>query len=379
MILNSKNDKISCYALLVVVILYYSQEALFSSVEILSILMLTIISSISSYYLVKMLFLRKKFTRFMKNWLLFLIMYFVYWVLFANYEQYHIIKAVLLNFLPFFPFYYFAEKGILTEKVLKVFFLFMFPIIALRFLLSLSTLRYETMQEDVVENSSYYFIGLLPFVFLFRNKIVSVTFLMIMWYLMIQSAKRAAIICGATTFLLLVFDFLHQSEGKAKARRYFIAGLLFLVVGYFAYDLYEQNQYLIERMDSMKEGQSSGRDFLIEHLLKLWYESDNAFRYIFGFGYNASGRNSPHVSHNDWVDMLVSFGLVGFVVYFNLYRLMFLDIVKKKWIGNKKNIMVLVFLIAIITSLTSRWYWSTFIYMQILILPYLLATHDREV
>lgn len=195
---------------------------------------------------------------------------------------------------------------------------------------------------------------------------------------MIQSAKRAAILCGVVALILIVFEYLYASESKSKLKKYSIAATLLLGVGYFGYDLYMQNQYLIERMEGMLQGESSGRDLLVETLLKTWYEANDLIRYLFGFGYNASRLHSVHVSHNDWVDMLISFGLLGLLVYFALFRLLFLEVLNPNWARDKKVILILVIGIACITSLTSRWYSSSFAYMQILFLPYLLATHKQK-
>lgn len=314
----------------------------------------------------------------MKVWLFFMMMYIFYFLLYGDFTEYRILKMVLLNFLPFFPFYYFSEREVLTRKHLMAFFLILLPVLILKFNQSQSALRLERMRDEVVDNTVYLFIGLLPFVFLFRRKLLSFLFLMIIWYFMIESAKRAAIVCGIVALGLIVFEYLYASEGKSKIKRYIVSVFLLFAVAYFGYDLYERNQYLMERMQQMIGGDSSGRDNLIETLLGVWYQADSLIPYLFGYGYNASGLNSVHVSHNDWVDMLVSFGLFGLLVYLALFRLLILQVFQKDWSKDKKIILILVVCIAIITSLTSRWYWSTFAYMQILILPYLLATHEKK-
>ena len=371
-------DEINCYTLLILLIVYYSQAIWLSEEAAVGVMSLIIILGISFYYLLKMLLSKKKFTGLMKIWLLFMTIYIVYFFLYDNYAEYSILKMVFLNFLPFFPFYYFSEKEILTRKHLIGFFLVLLPVLIIKFNKSIIALRAERMKDEVVDNTVYLFIGLLPFVFLFRKKLFSFLFLMIIWFYMIQSAKRAAIICGMVALGLIVFEYLYASENKSKFKKYFFAILLLFAVGYFGYDLYKQNQYVIERMDLMMEGQSSGRDMLIETLLDTWYQSDSLISYLFGFGYNASGLHSANVSHNDWVDMLVSFGLLGLMIYFALFRLLFLQVFNQNWSRDKKVILLLVVSIALITSLTSRWYWSTFVYMQILILPFLLATHNKE-
>lgn len=372
-------DKFYCYTLLFLIVLYYSQGVVLPGGEAIGQVFLVIIFIISFYYLLKMLVSKNKFTSFMKIWLFFMTMYVFYFSLYDNYAEFSILKMVLLNFLPFFPFYYFSEKGILTRKHLISFFLILLPILILKFNQSLHALRLERMKDEVVDNTVYLFIGLLPFTFLFKKRILSFLFLMIIWFFMIQSAKRAAIVCGILALTLLIFEYLYTSENKSKIKRYLFSLLLLLAIGYFGYNFYMQNQFLIERMQQMLGGDSSGRDNLIETLFGVWYNSDSLTPYLFGYGYNASRFHSIHVSHNDWVDMLVSFGLLGLLIYFALFRSLFLQIFQKDWSKDKKIILILVVCIAIITSLTSRWYWSSFAYMQILILPYLLATYKKKI
>lgn len=371
-------DKINCYTLLILIVVYYSQAIWLSEEAAVGMMSLIIILFISVYYLFKMLLSKKKFTGLMKAWLLFMTIYILYFVLYDNYAEYSILKMVLLNFLPFFPFYYFSEKEILTRKHLIGFFLVMLPVLIVKFNQSITALRAERMRDEVVDNTVYLFIGLLPFVFLFKKKLLSFLFLMIIWFYMIQSAKRAAILCGIVALGLIVFEYLYAAENKSKFKRYFFAILLLAAVGYFGYRLYEQNQYVIDRMNLMMEGESSGRDMLIEDLLGTWYQSDSLTAYLFGFGYNASRLHSANVSHNDWVDMLVSFGLLGLMIYFALFRLLFLQVFNQNWSRDKKVILILIVSIALITSFTSRWYWSVFAYMQMLILPFLISTHNKK-
>lgn len=369
-------DKTGCYTLLLLVVLYYSQGVLIPEGGLGQIVLVTIFI-ISIYYLIKMLVMKEKFNSFLRIWLLFLFIYIVYFFIYGDFSEFNLLKMVLLNFLPLFPFYYFSQKGLLTRKHLLAFFIILLPIIIIKFQQSLAALRIERMRDEVVDNTVYLFIGLLPFTFLFRNKLLSVFFLIVIWFFMIQSAKRAAIVCGGIALTLIVFDYMSNRK-STSIKRYVFAIILLGIIAYFGYDFYEKNEYLISRMQEAAGGDTSGRDYLISTLFSFWIESDNAFRYLFGFGYNSSGLYSSHVSHNDWMDMLISFGFLGLFVYFNLFRLLFLQLFRKNWIGGKRIVMILFISIALITSLTSRWYWSSFAFMQILILPYLLATSEQE-
>jgi O-antigen ligase len=369
-------DKITCYFLLVLIVLYYSQGILIP--EGIGALLLGPILAISIVYIFKMLFTGMKFTPFIKMWLLFIVIYTMYFIFTANYLESSIYKAMMLNFIPFFPFYYFSKQGVLKKEHLIWFLFIVLPIFSVKFVQSLVTLRAERMRDEVVDNTIYLFIGLLPFVFLIKRKLLSFALLLIIWFLMVQSTKRAAIVCGVIALLLFVVQQVYISDSKIKLKQYIVSMILLIAVSYFGYQFYAQNQFLQERMGAMLEGDSSGRDMLTQTLLNQWYHSDNIMTYLFGFGYNSARKFTSNVSHNDWVDMLVSFGVIGFLMYLALFRNLILQFIRKDSVRSKKLIFLLVFSIAIITSLTSRWYAASFAYMQMILLPYILATRHKD-
>lgn len=370
-------DKILFTVLLISIILYYSQGVLIPFGGIGQVFLL-LIYAISIFYLIKLLLRKKRFSEFMIVWVLFMSMNVVAFLLYNDYSEFAILKGVLLNFLPFFAFYYFSEKKILTSKVLVIVFSILLSIFIIKFNQSIMELRFERNKDEVVENTIYLFIGLLPFAFMFKKKIFSLISLLVIWYFMVQSAKRGAIVCGAIALVLFAIQTIYTSKDKIDIKQYIIVILLFSAITYFGYRFYQDNPFLIERMGKILDGDSAGRDRLIKNIFNTWYDSDNVFNYLFGFGYNSSQLISGMDSHNDWIDILASFGLVGLVIYFSIYRLLFLQILRKGWPLDKKIILLLVLCIALVTSLTSRWYWGAFGFMQILIIPYLLSDKQND-
>jgi len=202
---------------------------------------------------------------------------------------------------------------------------------------------------------------------------------MVIWFYIVQSSKRGAILAGILTIVFYFVNNFYNSDSKIKIRTYFL--LLFLIMGfsYFGYRIYMENEFLLTRMSEMLEGDSSGREDIASMAFQMWYQSDNIFTILFGLGYNSIESITGHVSHNDWVDMLTSYGLFGFVLYSSIYIIFIKEIINKDWMVDKKIILILFFFIALITSMTSRWYWSNFAYSQMIILPYLLATKNKRI
>src|SRR5690606_19740089 len=303
MSLKIKQDKFCCYLLLCIFILYHSQGFLIPRESMIGPILLIMIYLISIFYILK-LFLNKV-TELMKLWLLFVGVNTFYFLITANYmDDYNILRQALLNFLPFFPFYHFAKEKILTRQVLILFMVVLLPILFIKFFKSIVELQSIEGREEVVDNSIYPLIGFLPFILLVRKKIISFCILLLVWFVIVQSNKRAAIVCGILTFIFFVFQTLYASKAKVKLQSFFIAAALVIGITYFAYSFYENNTYLQQRVELMLEGNSSGRDQLIEGLFAAYYNSDNYVNYFFGLGFNSSPKYTvtENVAHNDWMD-----------------------------------------------------------------------------
>lgn len=364
-------DKLFFVLLLFSVILYFSQGVLIPSGGIGKVFLLLILS-ISFVYLVKTILLKNRLDSFLIIWFLFLLMN-LFSFLFHPSPDSDILKGVFLNFLPFFAFHYFSRREILTPNVIVLVLIILLPVFIVIFNQSIENLKLERNREEVVDNTIYLFIGLLPFTFFFKRKVFSWIFLLVIWYFMVQSAKRGAIICGVIAMGLLMIQNVYASKSKIKIWQYIVLVFLFSIIAYYGYNFYLENQFLIERIESMIDGNSSGRDYLITKILHRWYQSNNIVTYLFGLGFSSSSQITGQASHNDWVEILASFGIFGLILYLLIYFALFLKIFDKNVSKDKKVIIVLVLLIAMVTSLTSRWYWSSFSFMQMLIIPYLLS------
>jgi hypothetical protein len=370
-------DRLSCWVLLCCVVLYFSQQIILPFEGVGQVL-LVVIYGISFLYFIKLMISKEKFHRIMKIWVILLMMNLFGYLFSSNHSDFEILKAVLLNFLPFFPFYYFSKKNILSNKHIVGVFFVLLPIFILKFQRSTRILEIEKFNDDFVDNTVYFFIGLLPFIFFIKNKIVAFLSLMVIWFFMVQSAKRGAILAGIITIIFYFIHNLYTADKKASMRT-FIMLFLFIGFSFFGYSLYMENEFLLNRMDDMLEGDSSGRDFIAINAFLTWYQSDNIFAILFGLGYNSIKSITGHVSHNDWVDMLTSYGLFGFMLYSSIFIIFTKEILKKDWIIDKKIVLILFFFIAFISSMTSRWYWCNFAYTQMIILPYILATKNKRI
>ena len=375
-------DKILCNVLIVSLLTYYSQGVLFSLGSIFSQIALVLLLGISLVYFIKQAFSTiVQQSNFIKYWTLLLVINILYYLFSGDYSDVYFdkFKDVLLNMLPFYAFYYFAVNGILTRKHLLFVFVFLMPITISKFQDSYLDLRNTKGNEvNMVSNASYLFLGLIPFALLFRKKVVVFGFLSLIFIIMLQSLKRASIIGSVISFIIFFYYQFKTSDGKRKEWYYFITSLMIISIAYFGYEYLLQHGNAMIRLQMMFDGDSSGREQLFYTTINHWLESNSYITYIFGSGFGATIRSIGGSAHNDWVEVLVSYGLIGCLAFFLIFYYGLKEAFNTDRSLNIRVALLSLLLIGLLTSITSRWYTSSFAYSQMLLLPYLLAKQNTD-
>lgn len=350
--------------LLLCILVYFSQGALFAQGTIITQLALILILGISSYYFLKVMLLQKQKSVFIWAWSLLLsvnVLGYLFTLDLANSVYISQIKAILMFLLPFFPFYYLGKKGKINESHLLRFFIIMLVLTILNFSYEKEVILASRISgnTNVVNNISYQFVVLLPYIFLFKNRIFSILGLSIILVFTIQAAKRGALIVSVIGAIFFVYHQLRTVDAKNRIRGYFLAfsGLVFSA--FYLYQYFLSNEYLILRLTQIEEG-GSGRDTIFLNLLSAWYNSDNIFNYIFGHGFASTIRLSStgNFAHNDWLELLVNFGLLGFVLYIAIFYGLLKLTYKKGFIDNYRIIILTITSIWFVTTLFSMIYTS---------------------
>lgn len=222
---------------------------------------------------------------------------------------------------PVFAFYYFARKGLIDAKKLKLwFFVFLVVYIAQYFYTEQRELARLMMggyrYEEITNNTSYIILSLFPVIFLFRKKpIVQYLALGIIFYFVISSMKRGALLVAA---VLLVWFIYISTQFSSNNRRIgvMLITIVFIAIGWrFIDTLYSRSEYFQYRVESTMEGQSSARNILFSTLWSHYRNNDNVLQLAFGEGayhtYNIAGNDA----HNDWLELLIDCGFVTAFIY----------------------------------------------------------------
>lgn len=216
-------------------------------------------------------------------------------------DQKFIRNALIVLVLANMPHYFYEEQKLLREAMIRF------------------QLRVAPEDWATTVNASTEFLMLLPLCLALRNRKLGLASMIVIVYFLVIAAKRGNIIAGMIPLILFI---LLVSKGQKN-----ILGkvaILIIIVGagyWFLSDLIMDDDYLQSRFEQTMEGNSSGRDRIYDHIWNFWYNSGSALNMLFGFGYDASVRMSGagNFAHNDWLEILVDFGLVGVLCYLPIF------------------------------------------------------------
>lgn len=293
--------------------------------------------------------------------------------LFSNYDTGSDKKAFLMMLFaslgPIFPFYVFTKNGLLTEKRLLNWLVLFVVFASLDFYITkqkgLLLLAERNVQyEDVVNNSSYNVLALMPFVFLLRKKpILQYVLIGYIMFFVITGLKRGAVFTAIP--LVLWFLYITRSASKNRTIVLSIMTIVLLVIGWrFTLQFYESSDYFQMRVENTMQGQSSNRGWIYGTLWEHYKTNNSLFQLFFGEGAYYTQAMTGLLAHNDWLELLIDCGLFGVVIYF-VYWISFI----RCWIISKSNYL----LYAIIGSCFLFTFTRTFFSMSFSFLPFYIC------
>lgn len=364
--------------LLGLIILYYSQGALFESGTSFTQLTLLLILGISGIFFVKILLLRK-ITPLVKAWTALVLINLLSFFFTANFlsETGHIdyLKAILLTLLPFYPFYYFALKGHLKVKHFLIFFIIMLPVSILQFNIEKVEMLTTSISGSVVNNSAYLFVGLIPFVFLIKKRLYAYLSIAVISYFIIMGAKRGALVVGVLGLVMYVYYQIRTIPKKNKFKAYALVFVGFIALSVFTVKTYSQNVFLQTRFQQAEAGSWSGRENIYANIFTEWLNSDSIIQIIFGYGFMGSMKLSGtgNVAHNDWLELLANNGIIGILIYLVLFYYGFKSCFNPYWDRNKQLVLLTIMLIWFATTLFSMGFTSSSFTGMFLMIAYLIG------
>lgn len=185
-------------------------------------------------------------------------------------------------------------------------------------------ITYQTVHHTTVIDvgeSSYLIMSIMPLLlYVFRSYYVWV--ILFVLGLIMFTAKRSAFIIVLACLPVILY-YLKHFRRQFKLNKSTIAVLLLItasIILFYVLNIDTINRgisnfiYRMDRLEGDDGSIGSGRNFIWLGLLNYWYEGE-MINQLFGFGYFSSNSIWNNVAHNDFVQYLVDYGIVGLVIW----------------------------------------------------------------
>lgn len=380
MIMKINKYNITKYLLFFLLLVYASQGTFFSIGTLITKTVIFVIILIGLVYFFKIRLLPIKVPIPALWWFVVTnVVYSIFTYLFGLMDlvDFMTLKNILYNLLLFYVAYILSIKNKIREKELIVFYLSFLFISICNFFMGSKYQPSGYIIGEITLNAGYSLVNILPFIFLFNRKLYSNLFLFISLAFIYLSAKRGAIFAG-TIFLLFYLYHTYLSFRKLKFSNLLGGLIILLIISFIIYRIYNSSEYLQRRVLATLEGDSSGRDEIYSNIWYSWLNSKNIINILFGYGFNGSLKLTGGMfAHNDWLELLAGFGLLGVFIFITLFIQIYKYSTKEYLSFRDRNIILSILLILFFRSLVSMTYTSPDTVYIFILLGYILGNNTK--
>lgn len=242
-------------------------------------------------------------------------------------------SALLAGLMPFFPGYFLLRQNKISERLVTSSLLLFFLVAILSYYGYAQMLKDNFGDRDITNNIGYYFVSIISIIYLFRRKLWSYVIIILVVFYVFSSAKRGAIVCTLAALLIYYYyiSFLSKKVtfSKIAALGAYSALLVVLYAYFFAEDTYTSQRIYESFNNQDKLVIYSGRDAIYASLWQIFINS-GLFHLLFGYGPDATVNLIGIHAHNDWLEILIDYGLIGSIIYLSFFIATFFYIKKLK-------------------------------------------------
>ena len=239
--------------------------------------------------------------------------------------------SIMMALISMSAFAFLSSQRLCEERfIVAIFVVLLVASIGYFYYMRDSMLIESALDEDqgITNNGSVAFVALLPWLFLIKKRWVSMLGLFVCLFFLVLGAKRGNMLAAIIPSILFVAFVLRALKGW-WLKLLCVIGVI-AVVGGGVVTFLEEDEYLQQRLEDTMEGNSSGRDTIYRNALDCWWYSDDA-QFWFGHGFLGTIPQIGKMAHNDWLEILVDYGVFGVI----LYGMIFYRLGKAIW--NEKN------------------------------------------
>lgn len=328
----------------------------------ISIMCLLLIEGICVFYSLR--YIKQIFSNKINAVILLWAIYAVLVTLLTSEDLFLDIRSVLWWPSVYFVFYSIARYDY-SEKLINILIKYIIPLLYILTVIIYFSFRRFSLETNVgafeADNSVFFVLALLPFVFLLSKRYKYI-FLILAIAAAFYSFKRSAALYTAIIIVIsLYFDFWYHK--KISLFKTVIIPII-LVIGLVYGLTYLNNStdgFLLSRFENISDDGGSGR-------IDIWKDTLNKFKasgielQIAGHGFNAVIKASPFSAHNDFLEMLYDFGIIGLSLYILFIILMVFCILKYKNLDDRyyQAGIVMLTIFFIMSMVSHLWLYPSF-------------------
>jgi hypothetical protein len=376
------NGQLVSWIVLVAFFMAYNLVALIpaTSVDVLTSGTSLVYLSICTVFLLRVLALRQR-SNFVNAWVAFLGLNALSFVMVpeANavyaglytFEVITIFKTILMVSLSLFPFYFLARKKIISDGMMAGLFFMLLTVFVIRYVYDTQWIRLEEGDGHQI-NEIYGIVYLLPFLFFVKHRPVACFLLLFMLILVISSLKRGAFLTfsiGSATFLYCILRSAAARSASSAVVVFALAAAL-VAVGVL---LVLGNEVLINRLMSVGSDGGSNRDFIIETLGLALLTDTSGAQLVLGHGFAGTVPYVYTFAHNDLLEVIFNYGMVGLVIYLVLWKRLFGIVKDGNLPSSYRMALAAILLMWIVDSQYHRFFSGAYSIPAVMVLGYVLG------
>lgn len=233
---------------------------------------------------------------------------------FSRAAQINIMLCVLwiVTYYSFFQ----ATKQAHANQLFDLFFICLFFVYCAVNIYAQRNIAIANDREFGMTSYSYYLLSFLPAILLIKRKGIRAGLLIICSLFVLISLKRGPIL--ALPIIMLVYWYSKAKVGLSRIKAF--RAILIVVFAYLAILSinYFTKGFLLDRFSNQQLSSASGRDQMWS-IIWSQIQSRDLLTLLYGMGSGASVKLLGTGVHNEWLEFLFTFGIIGVILYFVLF------------------------------------------------------------
>ena len=263
---------------------------------------------------------------------------------------------IVLGLSVFFISYSLSLQNKISEKEMKLFFIFTFIALTFRFFETKDQIAIDYDGRMRTMNMAYDFVVIVPFIYLFKRKLLCLLFIFLITYFVAYGGKRGAIFTFLLSAAYMVYLWFLRDTKKNRVLKFAAFFISIGVAYYILADVFQNSSLLQHRLDMTLEGDTNGRSIIAKRIMDSFWDSPSAINFFLGYGFCSSVKFAGNYAHNDWLELLSMSGLLGVTIYAAFF-LQFIFLIRRKSLSEKhRTLLIVIFLIWLLRSFFSMSY-----------------------